>query len=1005
EIALIFRTTKLTYRELNTQANQLAHYLRSLADLRPNDLIGLVLDKSERMMLAIIAVWKAGVGYVPIDPNYPDDRIAFMLDDTAARLVITNTPYVDRLRQLDEQQPRLVLAIEQLPLADQPTHNPVTPTTSTDLAYAIYTSGTTGRPKAVLLEHRGVVNLQISLAKLFSLSRADGHEAFLSFSNYVFDHFVEQMTDGLLNGQTLVVLDDELRTDNPRLYQYMNDNQVTYLSGTPSVLSLYDFSSVTSLTRVDAIGEDFTEPVFNQIRRAFKGTIINGYGPTEISITSHKRPYREHEPRVNKSIGFPVANTTAYVLNPAMQLVPVGGIGELFIGGIGVARGYLNRPDLTADRFVPDPFAGQTGARLYKTGDLVRWLPNGELEYLGRNDLQVKIRGQRVELGEIEVVLSSYPGVSRSFVIAREHRGDGGSAPQKYLVGFYLSDQAIAEQDIVQWMKTKLPLAVVPVRILRLDEVPVTASGKLDTRRLPETDFVAEGGSDYVAPSSEVEIALGDIWATVLGVTSARLGVRDDFFALGGDSLRAIKLVQAVTQQFGRVLDVAAVFTHTTIADQAAYIQTSVVSQGDESVIGLAAVQAGDPPVSLAQERLLFIDAFLGGSAAYNIPFVVAVPSTAGTHAALTDALRTLVVRHAALHTLLLGERDGMRLQHMLTDDATLARFDIAQHTVRSSVELDRLLVAESEYVFHLDAELPIRVALVDRADQPDTLYLSLVVHHTAFDRWSWNIFRRELAALASGVPATQLAHAEASYADFAVWQRQRLSGERLATLTEFWTTALAGYEPLNLPLDFPRPAQFDYRGREVDFAIDAAIVEQLTALAKTARVSLFSVLLGAFSLLLHTYTRQPDLLVGTPTANRGRPEFAGVIGFFINLLVLRTQVDGAQTLLSYLRSVGETVVQAQVHGELPFEQLVTALGVKHDPSRHPVVQAVFNLLPEEQATTSAIHAQLPLTAYVPENDGWTTAKFDLSLTMSEVGGGLAGNLTYAASLFDPASI
>lgn len=1017
EVAVIFRTTQLTYRTLNERANRLAHYLLSVVPLQPDDLIGLVIDKSEKMIIAILAVWKAGAGYVPIDPNYPDDRVAFMLEDTQARLLITNEMYGARLRQLLNHEQRHVLDIEQLYLDGQPSQNPVTSTSSNDLAYAIYTSGTTGKPKAVLIEHRGVVNLHASLAKLFSLSRADAVEALLSFSNYVFDHFVEQMTDALLNGQTLVVLDDGLRTDNPRLYKYMNDHRVTYLSGTPSVLSLYDFSSVTSLTRIDAIGEDFTEPVFNTIRKAFNDTIINGYGPTEISITSHKRLYSEGEPRVNKSIGFPVTNTTCYVLNGAMKRVPVGGIGELFIGGSGVARGYLNRDDLTAERFLRNPFQtpGEkqlgTNARIYKTGDLVRWLPNGELEYLGRNDLQVKIRGQRVELGEIEAVLSSYPGVSRSFVIAREHRIKVEPAtPQKYIVGFYLSERNLAEQDLMQWMRSKLPHAVVPVRILRIDKVPVTASGKLDVRRLPETDFVAEGGVDYFAPSTEIEIELCGIWSKVLDIAPGRIGVRDDFFALGGDSLRAIKLSQSVTNGFGRILDVAALFKHTTIESQAQHINKIAAAQESKGVstVGLGASHAGDPPVSLAQERLLFIDEFVGGTAAYNIPFVVEMATSAVSRDAITSALRTLVRRHPALRTVLLrGERDGVRLQCVLGEHEALAKFEVAEHTANSRGELDTMLVDEAGHVFRLDADLPIRAGLFELAGVSGKVYVSVVVHHSCFDGWSWDVFRRELAALASGVSEAEFAGPRASYSDFAVWQRRRLTGDQLSTLTYFWAKALAGFEPLNLPLDRPRPPQFDYRGREALFDLSAETAGQLKALAKTARVSFYSVLLGAYCLMLKTYTGQHDIVVGTPSANRGRPEFDDVIGLFANLLVMRARVDGASVLLNYLRSVGEAVVQAQVHQELPFEKLVKLLRVEKDPSRHPVVQAVFSLLNDDASDEEAfgVTGRLSMNKYVPNSDGWTTAKFDLSLTVTESATGLAGNFTYAASLLDSENV
>ena len=1012
EIAVVFGEKQLTYCELNEQANQLAHLLLDTVELQANDLIALMLDKSERMIVAILAVWKAGAGYVPIDPSYPDERIAFMLEDTQSKILITNELYGIHLHHLSKGKQLPILELEKQILNNQPSHNPITRTSSRDLAYTIYTSGTTGKPKGVQVEHLGVVNLHISLAKIFSLGRHQSQEVLLSFSNYVFDHFVEQMTDALLNGQTLVILDDEMRTDKQRLYRYMSENSITYLSGTPSVLSLYDFSSVKSLKRIDAIGEDFTEPVFQKIRNTFQGTIINGYGPTEISITSHKRLYEINESRTNKSIGFPINNTACYVLNNIMKRVPVGGVGELFIGGVGVTRGYLNRPDITAERFIENPFQTEieqqfsSNNRLYKTGDLVRWLPNGELEYLGRNDFQVKIRGQRIELGEIEAVLSSYPGISRSFVIARTYSSTVDSTtPQKYLVGFYLSNNEFEEQTLKRWMRTKLSEALVPTRLIQIDEIPVTASGKLDIRSLPNTNFVPSINEDYEAPSSELESALCGIWSKVLSIEPEYIGVRDDFFALGGDSLRAITLSQMLTDSFGYRFGVAAAFKYATIEAQADHIQNcDKVQKVEEQCYSteFGALHEGNPPVSLAQERLLFIDNLVGGSAAYNIPFVIEIQANSKqTKKRITQALVALIRRHAALRTFLREEHDGIRLQHILDEEEIKTRFIVAHATVSDSKNLDASLVKETAQRFFLESELPIRATIFELSGI-DKLYVSIVVHHSCFDGWSWTVFRRELAALLNGVSEVALERPQASYADFALWQRNRLTGKQLSNLTDFWKKELIDFHPINLPLDRPRPPQFDYQGQEVLFEIDKALVNQLKELAKLARVSFYSLLLSAYGLMLSTYTDQQDIVIGTPSANRGRPEFDNVIGFFANLLVLRVQVNSKTILLDYLRSVGKAVVRAQAHQELPFEKLVKVLQVEKDLSRHPIVQVVFSLITEE--TVECVNG-VPMKSYYPDDEGRTTVKFDLSVTMTEVANGLVGNFTYAESLFDLASV
>ncbi|MDN5789780.1 MAG: amino acid adenylation domain-containing protein, partial [Micrococcales bacterium] len=1001
QTAVVFNDRTLTYRQLDETANRLAHHLRALALLRADDLIALVMDKSEWMIVAIIAVWKAGAAYVPIDPAAPDDRVAFMLEDTNARLVVADGAHTSRLQGLAPDAPRPVVALDELDLAGESCTKPSTDTTSTDLAYAIYTSGTTGRPKAVMVEHRGVVNLQTSLARLFGLDRHDGDEGVLSFSNYVFDHFVEVLTDALLNGQKLVLLDDRMRTDQAGLCRYMNQHGVTYLSGTPSVLSLYDFSAATTLRRIDAIGEDFTKPVFDKVRATFPGgVIVNGYGPTEISITSHKRLYSRAEPRRNKSIGFPVANTTCYVLNDAMQRVPIGGVGELYIGGTGVTRGYLNRPDLTAERFIQNPFRTRDderegrNARLYRTGDVARWLPNAEIEYLGRTDHQVKIRGQRVELGEIESVLASCPGVERALVVARDHRSTAASlAAEKYLIGFYLGTEELGESDIKARMRSTLPDSLVPARIVRIEELPVTASGKLDTGRLPEVDFIDEAPGAFVAPSTDVEMRLCGLWSQVLGIASERIGVDDDFFALGGDSIRAMTLAQALASMFDREADVATVFEDTSIAAQARRLEAASAAPGNRIFPKPAA--ADKPRVSPAQERLLFIDDLEGGSPAYNVPFSLRVEAAAP--ADIAAGVRTLVRRHAALRTLLRPGDDGLYRQHVLDARAADTRFEVEMLTVESLAELDRLLANREQRVFRLGEDLPLDAAVVTVAAAPRHSYLSLVFHHTSVDGWSWNILRRELAAVLGGSTQAELPPIGATYADFATDQRRRLAGRRRTRLVEFWTGSLAGFKRVDLPLDHPRPPRFDYRGREVHFGLDGETAENIRALARSERVSVYSILLGAWCLMLGECTGQDDIVVATPSANRGRPEYNGIVGLVANLLTVRVRADRSATLSGYLRHVGAAVLAAQVHAELPFEQLITELNVERDPSRHPIVQVNFSLLSD----TDAAGEGALLSEYAPREPGATNVKFDLSAMLRDGPTGITGTVTYAESLFD----
>lgn len=1013
-VAIAYEDVELLYGELDKAANQLANYLLTVFPLKPNDLVALVLDKSEKMILAILAVWKSGAAYVPIDPSFPDERISFILDDTKARIILTNSVYAKKIKSF-AQSSQTVLEIETLTLSDQLCTAPITHVTSTDLAYAIYTSGTTGKPKAVLVEHQGVVNLQESLAQIFSLSKHIGEEAFLSFSNYVFDHFVEQMLDALLNGQKLVILNDDMRADQARLLAYISRHQVTYLSGTPSVLSLYNFSEANSLTRIDAIGEDFTEAVFNKIRRTFKGIIINGYGPTEVSITTHKRIYNLDETRLNKSIGYPVANTKCYVLNKSMKPVPIGGIGELYIGGIGVTRGYLNQDRLTGERFLSNPFQTKEekgrglNSLIYKTGDLARWLANGELEYLGRTDLQVKIRGQRVELGEIESILTSYSGISRSFIIVREQSQNDASLPShKYLVGFYLSDKILDEQDIKRYMRTKLSEAIIPARILRIENIPVTANGKLDIKQLPPTDFTLDSAVEYIAPSSHIEIKLCDIWSKILGINADLISTYDDFFGLGGDSIRAISLAQSIKNTFGSNFPVHVVFNHVTIAQQAQYIHQ--LHKNPEvtypEVDSFKLVNTDLIPASLAQQRLLFIDEFEGGSAAYNISLCLEIEGdNTYFEACLKEALSKIICRHQALRTLLKKVQTGSYIQNVLNETEALSLFQITELTFKNKAELDKTLIGRTEYLFSLDKELPIRLGLFRCIDITDKIYLDIVVHHTCFDGWSWNIFQKELKTLVTGISESTLTEQRASYTDFTIWQRQRLSGDVLFQLSEFWTKFLENSEAAQLPIDNLRPVKFDYRGKEIDFKIDQNTTIHLKKLARASRVSLYSVLLGAYCLMINVFNKQNDFIVGTPYANRGQAEFDNIIGFFANLLALRIKIDHDSTIKDYIHLVGSVVIKAQIHNEMPFEELIRCLDIQNDTSRNPIVQLIFTLqdaitLEDQIGITNVV-----MNPYKPENDGLTLTKFDATTTLIEIDGELLGNFTYAASLFNECSV
>lgn len=1008
-IALIYEQTRLTYQELNTRSNQLAHKLRQILDICPDKYIALVLDKNEYMFSSIFGVWKSGAAYVPIDPAFPKDRIQFILGDIQTELLITNRQHYSAMRELVGDGVE-ILVIDDLCLDGMLKTNPEPISSATDLAYTMYTSGTTGRPKGVMVEHRGVLNLQMSLADIFEL-HADHQESFLSFSNYIFDHFVEQMTDALLNGQKLVVLNDEMRTDKARLYNYIRENEVTYLSGTPSVLSMYEFDSLPSLTRIDAIGEDFTETLFNKIRKTFKGLIINGYGPTEVSITTHKRPYQPDQPRQDKSIGFPMGNCTAYILNENLERLPQGCVGELYLGGVGVARGYLNREELSAERFIANPYSNACDKhpikndRIYKTGDLARWLPNGEVEYLGRTDTQVKIRGLRIELAEIEAALTACPDVKQAVVIARDRVVEGEQTPHKYLVGFYLSELDLSAQKVTEFLRSKLPDFMVPNQVMRIDTVPVTPSGKLDVRRLPETSFLTQGET-YVAPSNEVEHQICATWSEILGIPADKIGVNDSFFALGGDSIMATRLAYTITETMGKSLSVANVFEANTVAMQSKWLLEA--SKASHEIV--TKLPNDNNPVSLSQERLLFIEQFENGTSAYNIGIHMELPSSV-EQTALIQALQAIVMRHGMLRTLISGEQNGVRLQRTVAKKQALDLLPIKLLKFKTRKEMDEALVEEEKHVFALDRELPIRLVVAKCAEQRNALYLTLVVHHACFDGWSWLVVQRDLNILFANYTQSnnwaQLPKLTLNYAEFATWQRNTLTGQKLSKLNNYWLDKLNGHQPLNLQCDYPRPVQFDYQGKAVDFDINKQLTDNLRTLAKQLDISFYSVLVGAYCLMLSHYTNQRDIVIGMPFSNRSRNEFKDMVGFFANLLVLRVDVDPELSIADYLKSVSREIIGAQMNQEMPFEQLVKSLGIENDPSQHPIIQVIFAL--DLLETSSELDEEaldvLQMKRYKPDSSGYTTAKYDLSGWVSESEKGLSGNFTYATSLFTEQSV
>ncbi|RNA62608.1 amino acid adenylation domain-containing protein [Chryseobacterium nematophagum] len=1002
-IALVYEDVKLSYRELNERSNRLAHYLLEHYQISPDELIPLCLERSEDMLIAILGVLKSGGAYVPMDPNYPMDRIEHILGDTKARLVLVEEKTKDRLyeyislTELDTTEKSSNLSIISLDSSEMKielstcsTDNPNTEVSSGDLSYVIYTSGTTGKPKGVMIEHRGVVNL---VDCMISSHRLIEHTNVGCYSNYVFDVFVSEAFPVLCHGNTLWLYTNEHRKSVKDLNDYIkaHDIEVSFI---PPVI-LRDLIPDTNLQLILVGGEAF--PDIRDLDHAHI-LFINEYGPTETTVWSTYHDYDKDNNALN--IGRPISNTTTYVLDGYLRPVPIGAIGELYIGGSGLSRGYLNLPELTAERFLLNPFQSEEekaigyNGRIYKTGDLGRYLPGGDLEYIGRNDFQVKIRGYRIELGEIENGLLNYEGIRQSIVLAKEN-----SSGLKYLVGYYVSDRAVNHEDLSVHLSGLLPEYMVPSAYVHLELFPMTLNGKLDRKALPEPNFT--GDKEYIAPTTTLEKQLAEIYGEVLDLPSESIGIYDDFFRLGGNSIMAIKLISKIHHGLGLQANVAMVFSHKTIFGLAGVLK-DLESGGNEMIRPIAVHSPEEQRLSFAQERLWFIDQYEGGSSAYNIPMVFGLSSKVDL-TILEKSFRILLSRHDILRTLIVTSSEGVGYQYVSDEE-----LGIKETNVADSRELEEFISQEITRVFDLSKELPISVQVFHEKEKNKlTSYISIVIHHIAFDGWSTDIFLEELRSiyqdLLSG-SVVSLPSLRIQYKDFTLWQRGYLQGEVLDRQLDYWKIKLSGVKPLNLPLDYVRPSTISYKGNTISFDISETLGEELRLLSQDLGVSLYSVMLGGYYLLLSSYSGQKDIVLGTVVANRHHAGLEDLIGFFVNTLVLREEIDYGVSGRDFILQVSDSVSQAQMHQDVPFEKLVEELGVKQDVSRHPLFQVMFGLQ-SFGSEAKRMYGEDSLFEEFKGNVSYDVAKFDLTVMIDDGEDTLSGSFNYARGLFKESTI
>ncbi len=1002
--AAVFEDQQLTYAELNTRVNQLAHHLRERG-VGPDVLVGVCVERSLDIVVGLLGVLKAGGAYVPLDPDNPAERLAFMLEDTQAPVLLTQQTVLERLPANNAQVIRLDVDWNQI--EQQPDDNPPPQANAENLAYVIYTSGSTGQPKGVMISHGSLAGHCLDMIERYELVH-DDHV--LQFSSHSFDPSVEQIFTALLTGASLVLRPKELWPAE-NFWDVIRRLGLSVVDLPPAFFESWMRADMepselaSTRLRLVIVGGDVLTPELLQLwhdivkNDAFR--LLNAYGPTEATITSTL-----YEPLIGQShrlgwsvpIGRPVKNTQTYILVADRRPAPIGVAGELCIGGAGLARGYLNRPDLTAEKFIPNPFSDDPNSRLYKTGDLCRWLPDGNLEFLGRLDHQVKVRGFRIELGEIEAALLSHEQVTEAAVLAREDQPG-----EKRLVAYVapVADTTVSAADLREHLQAVLPPHMLPSAFVFLDSFPLTPNGKPNRKALPAPDGHLKLDDQYIPPRNPVEEQLCAIWQEVLRLD--RVGVQDNFFHLGGHSLLATQVISRVRSAFQVELPVASLFTGPTVAEVGQTLQQQWSAGAGVRIPALTAQPRDEaPPLSFAQQRLWFLDQLLPDSPQYNMPDALRLRGGLD-RAALERAFQQLVQRHEVLRTRF-ESIDGQPRQAIEADcgQPLMAYEDLRTlGAAEREREVLRRVQQEALRPFDLSRGPLLRVSLWQLADEEHVLLLNM--HHIVSDGWSAGVLTSELSLLygtfTQGKP-DPLPPLSVQYADYAIWQRGWLSGDVLEGQLNFWREQLAGAEVLELPTDHPRPAISAGQGGLVDVQLSQSLSKELKQLCLEQEVSLFMLLLSAWQVLLSRYSGQEDIVVGAPIANRTHGETEGLIGFFINTLALRSDLSGDPQFSDLLGQVRERTLSAYAHQDLPFEQLVDALELERDLSRESLVQVMF-------AWQNAPHGELKLgeLSLQPVPLEFSTAKFDLTLSMGESEAGLSGALGYRSDLFERETI
>jgi amino acid adenylation domain-containing protein len=985
--AVVCDGEEISYAELNARAELVAARLRCLG-AGPERLVGVCLERGVELVAALLGVLKTGAAYVPLDPAYPPQRLEQMLDDARASLVLAQEATLGSLPP-KHAAAAVCFDRERDDFARSSATTRDVAVRPENAAYVIYTSGSTGGPKGVVIEHKSAAAFVAWAADTFG---PEGLRSVLASTSVCFDLSIFELFAPLSVGGRIHIVGNALEVAERQ------PQDVRLINTVPSAAAeLVRFGGFPKTVRtVNLAGEALPRTLVDSLYTV-EGVerVVNLYGPTEYTTYTTMEEVDRNETE-RPTIGRPIANTHIYILDRQMEPAPVGVTGEVFIGGMGLARGYWNRPHLTAERFVPNPFAEEQGARLYRTGDLARYLSDGRIDYLGRADHQVKVRGFRIELEEINARLGQHPSVREAVVDVRE---DGVAG--KRLVAYVVSKhgEVCAWSDLRAFLKESFPEHMVPSACVVLDALPLTPNGKVDRKALPAPAAQphAEDDATYTVPSGAVEELLAGVWAEVLGVEG--VGAHDNFFDIGGHSLLATRVVSRVRTLFDVELPLRSIFEAQTLAELAAVIDAAREGGRRVTLSPVTPVRRdAELPLSFAQQRLWFFDQLEPDNPFYNVPVALRLSGRLD-QLALAQSLTEVVRRHESLRTTFAadGGRPAQTVRPSLDVEVPLVDLSELPAEEREAEALRRA-AEEARRPFDLARGPLLRAGLV-RLDAEEHLLL-LTMHHIVSDGWSMGVLIREMAALyeafTKGEPSS-LPELTIQYADFAAWQRKWLGDNALAEQLDYWKRQLAGAPPtLELPAKGARPPARSYDGATESLLLTKELADRVSELSRREGVTLFMLLLGAFQSLLCRYTGQTDVVVGTSIANRTRAEVEGLIGFFVNALVMRTDVSGDPTFRELLGRVREVALGAYAHQDLPFEMLVEELQPERDLNHTPLFQVMFVLQNAPRQTLELSDLRLSL-----QDTSSGRSKFDLTLFVQPADDGLLASVEYNTDLFD----